>query len=93
MKSIKKLPVAIAALVIFMMLITPSYAQLPWMIGTEPPRDDTVWGTGAYETPTHINPWSNNPDPFSQLMFETLFGQNTEKQVYVPCIGTDFTWV
>ncbi|MBY9005781.1 MAG: hypothetical protein KGD63_03400, partial [Candidatus Lokiarchaeota archaeon] len=93
MKSIKKLPVAIAFLVIFMMSITPSYAALPTAIGTESKRTDTVWGTGAGDTPTHINPWSNNPEPFSQLMFETLFGQNTETGVFVPCIGTDFTWV
>ncbi|MBY9005313.1 MAG: hypothetical protein KGD63_00985 [Candidatus Lokiarchaeota archaeon] len=93
MKSIKKLPVAIAFLIIFMMSITPSYAQLPAAIDTEPSRDEIVWGTGSGDTPTHINPWSNNPSPFSQLMFETLFGQNTEKHVMVPCIGTDYTWV
>ena len=92
MKSIKKLPVAIAFIVIFMMSITPSYAQLPTAIGTEPSRTQIMWGTGAGDTPTQINPWSNNPPPFSQLMFETLFGFNSLTQTYIPVIGLDYMW-
>ncbi|MBN1215854.1 MAG: hypothetical protein JXA99_10495, partial [Candidatus Lokiarchaeota archaeon] len=94
MKSIKKLPIAIAFLVIFMVPIIPSYGSVvPSLRGTEPPRDEIVWGSGGDGEPNTLNPWANEPDPMSQLMLETLFGFNSKDQDYVPCIGTDFEWL
>ena len=92
MKSIKKLPLAIAFIVIFMMSATPVLAELPSKIWVEPDRTETLWTTGAGDPPTHLNPWSTTPDPMSQLMFETLFGFNTATQTYVPVIGLNFSW-
>jgi len=56
MKNLKKSPMAIAFLVIFMMSITSSFAAVPALISTEPSRLDTLWATGADDVPTHLNP-------------------------------------
>ena len=40
----------------------------------------------------NLNPWSDDIDPFSQLMFETLFGFNSKTQKFLPCIATDYMW-
>ena len=75
-----------------MISIIPSYGDLPKNIWVEPDRAETMWATGSYYGPTHLNPWSTTPDPFSQLMFETLFGFNSVTQQYVPCIGESYMW-
>ena len=93
MKNIKKLPIAIAFLVAFMVSIIPTYAAVPAIVTTESDRTDTFWATGASGTPSSFNPWLDDPEPFATLMFETLYAFNSKTQEFVPVIGLDEpTW-
>ncbi|MBY9005723.1 MAG: hypothetical protein KGD63_03105, partial [Candidatus Lokiarchaeota archaeon] len=78
MKSIKKLPVAIAFLVVFMISFTPSYAATPGSVLIEPARNKTFWATGAGTNPTTFNPWLQDPEPWSLLMYDTLYAFNAK---------------
>ena len=79
-------------LVTFMISIIPTYAAVPAINTTESNRTETVWSTGSDNGPTNFNPWSSNLEPWSILMFETLFGFNMETQEYIPCIGENWIW-
>ena len=87
MKSRKKLPVAIVFLVVFMIAFTPSYAATPGTIFVEPARHKTFWSTGVATPPTTMNPWLKDPEPWSLLMYDTLYAFNAKTNSYIPVIG------
>ncbi|MFX1573178.1 MAG: ABC transporter substrate-binding protein [Promethearchaeota archaeon] len=98
----KTLPITILFGLLFLMAITmipitqarvkPANTELPAILTKEPPREETVWMTGSYDSPTQFLPWSTNLPPGSELMYESLFGYNSEKGKLIPCIGTNYSW-
>jgi ABC-type transport system substrate-binding protein len=87
MKNIKKLPIAIAFFVVFMVSFTPVQAAIPSQILTEPPRDQVVWSTGAATAALSFKPHSADPEPWVCVMYETLYGYNDKTASYVPAIA------
>ena len=102
MKYVKKLPLLIIAGILLMFTIAmipitianpkTSTTGLPAIRSSEPPREETVWMTGSYDSPTQFIPWSTNLAPGSDCMYESLFGWNSAKNKLIPCIGTSYSW-
>ncbi|MBN1214526.1 MAG: hypothetical protein JXA99_03695 [Candidatus Lokiarchaeota archaeon] len=95
MKIMNKIKYIISIFIISILSISslPSYASVPSQIDQYPPRDEVVWATDSIYAPYNLNPWSPYLAPFSQLMFETLFGYNSYNQSYIPVIGETFSWM
>ena len=105
MKKYKKLPIAIMVGILLTLTIsmipitianpepeTSTITGIPNIRNSEPPRYETVWMTGSYDSPTQFLPWSINLPPGSELMYESLFGFNSLKNKLIPCIGTNYSW-
>ena len=96
----KKLPIiTMVGLLLFVTLAMPSTqgapktSAIPPIRTTEPPREETVWMTGSYNSPTQFLPWSTSLPPGADAgMYEALFGYNSVTETVVPCIGTSFAW-
>jgi len=71
----------------------PSTSAIPAIRTTPPPRDQTVWMTGSYNSPTQFLPWSTSLPPGADAgMYEALFGYNSVTETLVPCIGLSYAW-
>ena len=71
----------------------PSTSSIPPILTTEPPREETVWMTGSYNSPTQFLPWSTSLPPGADAgMYEALFGYNSVTETLIPCIGTSYSW-
>ncbi|HDZ17242.1 hypothetical protein LCGC14_0775080 [marine sediment metagenome] len=70
---------------------TSAVAGIPNMRSTEPPRRDTVWGVGAYRSPTQFRPLEL-PPMADAGMYEALFGYNSATEELVPSIGLSYEW-
>jgi peptide/nickel transport system substrate-binding protein len=102
MKFNKKFPFVILGLLLFLAMVAiptviatekPSPSGLPAIRTTPPPRDETVWMTGSYNSPTQFLPWSTSLPPGADAgMYEALFGYNSVTEELVPCIGTSYEW-
>ncbi|MCJ7648757.1 MAG: ABC transporter substrate-binding protein [Candidatus Lokiarchaeota archaeon] len=96
----KKLPmITMIGLLLFVTLAmtpvigNPQTSALPAIRTTEPPREETVWMTGSYNSPTQFLPWSTSLPPGADAgMYEALFGYNSVTETVVPCIGTSYSW-
>ena len=96
----KKLPIiTMVGLLLFVTLAMPSTkgapqtSAVPAIRTTEPPREETVWMTGSYNSPTQFLPWSTSLPPGSDAgMYEALFGYNSVTEALIPCIGTSYSW-
>ncbi|MFX1572302.1 MAG: ABC transporter substrate-binding protein [Promethearchaeota archaeon] len=70
-----------------------STSNIPPIRTTEPPREETVWMTGSYNSPTQFLPWSAQLPPGADAgMYEALFGYNSVTKTLVPCIGISYSW-
>jgi len=93
MKSLKKLPIAIAFLIVFTISFTPTYAAVPSKILLEPARNEVVWGTGAATGAGKFQPFAADPDPWVSIMYETLWGKNTYTGDWIPVLALgEPTW-
>ncbi|MFX1364486.1 MAG: ABC transporter substrate-binding protein [Promethearchaeota archaeon] len=103
--KIKKNFLILISLLIFVAIFTtrstiadeqPMLSSIPGIPNqrtTEPPRHQTMWMAGSYNSPTSFIPWSTSLAPGTDAgMYEALFGYNSLKERDEPCIGTNYSW-